>query len=81
MMSFKKKIKRWAEKKQVDAEKGREITLQMQAERLRRKQHRLENMNPSSVKTLLTGMQTGASPISVMKEEYSRRKYERKNRK
>ena len=77
MMSFKKKINRWVQRKQADVERGREITLQMQDERRRRREKRYDNMKPSTMKTLLWGLKTRASPMDVMKMEYERRRHNR----
>lgn len=80
MMSFKKKINRWVKRKQADIERGREITMQMKAERARKKNKRIDEMQPGAVKAIAEGLRSKSSPLDVMKQEYYRRKYEREKK-
>lgn len=79
-MSFKKKINRWVKRKQADIERGREITMQMKAERARKKNKRIDEMQPGAVKAIAEGLRSKSSPLDVMKQEYYRRKYEREKK-
>jgi len=74
------KLKDFIAKKQAQIEKGREVTQQMRAEKLRKKMNKLKDAKPGAVTTMRKGMIAKQSPIDVMKEEYSRRKYEREKK-
>jgi hypothetical protein len=80
MTGWKDKLNSFIEKKQKQVQRGREVTEQMKAERIRKKQNRLINAKPGAVTAIRTGLVTHASPLDVMKEEYNRRKYERDNK-
>lgn len=84
MMSFKKKMNRFIEKKREQIQRGREVTEQMKAEKMRRKMHRLKNMPDGAKKTLVTSVQS-KTPITgvwsqVMRPELERRRYEREKK-
>lgn len=81
MMSFKKRLRKFVKVKKEQVERGREVTLQMQAERQRKRLHKMQNMDEGAVKAIMTGLQSKETPLSVMKQEYHRRKYERERKK
>jgi hypothetical protein len=58
-------------------DRGKVVTEQMKAERLRKRHNNISNMKPGAKKAILEGLVMKKSPLDVMKEEYSRRKYER----
>jgi hypothetical protein len=80
MMSFKKRLKKFVKNKQEQIQRGREVTLQMEAERLRKRNERIDNMKEGAIKAVMDGLRTKSSPMDVMKQEYTRRKYERKKK-
>ena len=61
-------------------QRGRERTEQERAEKLRKKVTKIQNAKPGAVTAVRKGLLTKASPLDVMKEEYSRRKYEREKK-
>lgn len=71
------KLKDFIAKYQAQIQKGKEVTQQMKAEKLRKKMNRLTDAKPGAATTMRKGIMTHQSPIEVMKEEHSRRKYER----
>jgi len=75
-MSLKDKIKHLQELKQ----RGIERTEQMKAEKLRKKLRKAMDRKPGAVKAICDGLALKESPLAVMGKEYSRRKYERKER-
>jgi len=77
MMSFKKKLRKYVQKKQDQIQRGREISMQMKDEQLRKKEKQYQHMKPGAKKAILDGLKTKSSPLDVMKQEYERRKYER----
>lgn len=79
-MTIKDKLNNFILKKQMQVQRGREITEQMKAERIRKKQNRLINAKPGAITAIRSGLVTHANPLDVMREEYDRRKYERKNK-
>jgi len=79
-MTFKDKLNNFIAKKQVEIQRGKEITEQKRAENARKKIKRLQNAKPSAITTMRKGLVSKSSPIDVMKEEWHRRKYERKTR-
>jgi hypothetical protein len=58
-------------------DRGRVVTEQMKAERLRRRSDKLFNMKPGARKAIVEGLKLHKSPLQVMKDEYDRRKFER----
>jgi hypothetical protein len=48
--------------------------------RSRRKINKVANMKPGARKTIHEGLISNKTPLEVMREEYSRRKYEREKR-
>jgi hypothetical protein len=84
MMSYKKKVARFIEKKREQIQRGREVTMQMKAEKARRKMNRLSNMPEGARKSLVTSIHA-KTPVTgvwsqVMKPELERRRYEREKR-
>jgi len=80
MMSIKKKLRRYGQKKREQVQRGREVTEQKRAERLRKRQERQLNRKEGAVKVISDGVITRANPLDVMKQEYHRRKYEREKK-
>lgn len=80
MMSVKERLKRYIDAKREQIERGRQVTLQMKAERQRKKLRKFMDMKPGARKAITEGMMSKSSPLDVMKNEYKRRKYERKNK-
>lgn len=78
-MSLKTWLNEFILRKKADIERGRSLTLQMEAERQRVKQDKLKHMAPGARKTITQGLMTRSSPMDVMREEYNRRKYEREH--
>ena len=74
------KLKDFIAKQRATIQKGKEVTLQMKAEKLRKKMNKLQDAKPGTVTTMRKGIMTKQSPIDVMKEEYGRRKYEREQK-
>lgn len=64
-------------KMQKQIQKGKEITEQQRAEKLRQKRKRYSNMQPGARKAITEGILFNKSVKDVMKDEYNRRKYER----
>ena len=62
-------------------ERGRVVTEQMRADRKRKKMDNLIHMKPGARQAIVHGMMMKKNPMNVMKEEYSRRRYERKQKK
>lgn len=79
-MTFKVWFSNYLLKKQMQYKRGKEITEQMRAERLRKRQSNLVDAKPGAITAIKRGMFTKANPLDVMKEEYVRRKYERENK-
>ena len=61
-------------------DKGREITEQKRAEKLRAKKKKIENMKPGAISDITTGLALKQSPMTVMKNAYTRRKYDREQK-
>jgi len=80
MMSFKSKINRWIKRKQADIQRGREITEQMKAERARKRNKKISEMDDGALKAIMDGYRSKSNPMDVMKQEYYRRKYEREKK-
>jgi len=80
MMSAKKRLRRFISNKKEQIARGREITMQMEAERLRKRQMKLLDMDESAWKSVLLGLQNHDSPLDVMKQEYSRRRAKREKK-
>jgi len=79
-MGIKEKIKKKREELEQLKQRGLEKSLQLRDERKRKKQNKIKNMKPGARRTISEGIATKKNPWSVMKEEYSRRKYEREQK-
>ena len=77
-MTIRQQIQLWIERRKAEVEKGREITLQQQAERKRKKLRKAMERKPGAVKALQDGMIYHRHPLDVMKDEWDRRKELRK---
>ena len=63
---------------QDQMDRGREVSRQIQDDKLRKKQDKVMNSKPSAVNTVRKHLlMRTKNPIIVMKDELSRRKYER----
>jgi hypothetical protein len=60
--------------------KGKIITEQQRAEKLRKKKQQIKHMKPGSARAIKEGLLMHKSPMEVMKEEYDRRKYNREKK-
>ena len=79
-MSLLDKLNKKKKDMQEQITRGRIVTEQMRAERLRKKQDKLVNMKPGAKRTLLLGLKNRTGVWDLMKEEYNRRKYEREKK-
>ena len=78
-----KLLDRLKEKKRkmlAQMERGRVVTEQMKADRKRKKMDNLIHMKPGARQAITHGLMMKKNPMNVMKEEYSRRQYERKQK-
>lgn len=71
------KLKDFIKAKQAQIQKGKEVTQQMKAEKLRKKMNKLADAKPGAVTAIRQGLATRSSVKDVMKQELERRKYER----
>ena len=79
-MGLKDRLLKKKQDMQDQMQRGREVTEQMRAEKLRRKMDKYKGMKPGARKAIHDGMVMRKSPLDVMRDEYGRRKYERKQR-
>ena len=79
-MSLKDKLLKKKKDMQEQMQRGRIVTEQMRAEKLRKKQNKYKDMKPGARKAIHDGMVMRKSPLDVMRDEYSRRKYEREQK-
>jgi len=79
-MTFKDRLNNYILKKQMQVQRGKEISEQRKAEKLRKQKQKISDMKPGSITAIRKGLMTKANPLDVMKEEYARRKYEREHR-
>lgn len=75
------RLKEKKRKMQDQMERGRKVTEQMKAEKLRKKTNKRINMKPGARQAIVHGMTMKKSPMDVMREEYERRRYEREQKK
>ena len=80
-MSLLNKLKEKKDKMQKQMQRGREVTEQMRAEKLRKKINKRINMKPGARQAIVHGIALKKSPRDVMSEELNRRKYEREQKK
>lgn len=74
------KLKNKKQKVLDQMQRGREVTEQMKAARLRCKSDKLFNMKPGAHKAIVEGLKLRKTPMQVMKDEYDRRKLEREHK-
>lgn len=77
MTGIKDRLNNFILKKQMQIQRGKEITEQKRADNIRKKIGRIQDAKPSAITTMRRGLMTHAGPMDVMKEEWQRRKYER----
>ena len=77
-MKLKERIEAKKLKLLNDINHGREISKQKEDERKRKRVDRVANMKPGAGRAMAEGLVLRRKPWDVMKEEYGRRKYERK---
>jgi len=80
-MSLKDRLLKKKQEMLDQMQRGRERTEQMRAEKLRRKANRLSSMKPGARRAIIEGVAMKKKPLDVMREEYSRRRFERENKK
>lgn len=73
-------IKKWTKKWLKIKQEVSEMSEQQKAERFRKKQNKLKNMKDGTKKNFLIHFDRKSNPLVFMKDEYSRRKYERNNK-
>lgn len=61
-------------------QRGKVVTEQMKAEKLRRKSNKLSSMKPGARKAITEGLALKKKPLSVMRDEYERRKKAREEK-
>ena len=61
-------------------QRGRVVTEQMRAEKLRKKNNKRINMKPGPRQAIVHGIAMKKSPMDVMREELSRRRFEREQK-
>ena len=79
-MSLLDKLREKKKSMQDQMERGRKVTEQMKAERLRKKIDKKINMKPGARQAIVHGMSMRKSPMDVMREEYDRRRFEREQK-
>ena len=79
-INLKEKLRKKKKDLQAQYHRGIEVTEQMRAEKLRKKINKVVNLKPGARRAMHEGLMARKSPVDVMKEEYSRRKYERKQK-
>lgn len=80
IQNFKIWLSNFILKYRMQYHRGKEITEQMRAEKLRKKQNRIWDVKPSWKTDIRLGLATNSSPFDVMKKSMERRKYERENK-
>ena len=76
-MGWKDKLNGYIRSKREQMQRGVKVTQQMKAERQRKRTNKLIDAKPGAVTAIRKGLSTRSRPMDVMKDEYSRRKYER----
>jgi hypothetical protein len=79
-MSWKDKLNKTKQKMQEQIQRGREITEQQRAEKLRRKADKIINMKPGAKRAIVEGFAMKSKPWDVARNEYVRRKHEREKK-
>lgn len=77
IQDFKIWLINFIKKNRAQIQRGREVTEQMRADKLRKKNDWIANMKPGALRSIAVGMKTKASPIDVMKEYNEVLKYKR----
>jgi len=80
LKSLRKKLEEKKHRMQEQVQRGREKSLQMEDERRRKRANKLASLKPGARRAIHEGLLARKSPVDVMKEEYSRRKYERQQK-
>ncbi len=76
-MGLRERLLKKKQKLLAQMEKGRKVSEQMKAERIRKKVKRVSDMKPGAKRAIVEGLMMHKSPVEVMREEYERRKYKR----
>lgn len=76
-MGLRERLLKKKQKLLAQMEKGRKVSEQMKAERIRKKVKRVSDMKPGAKRAIVEGLMMRKSPVEVMREEYERRKYKR----
>jgi hypothetical protein len=79
-MGLKEKLKELKAKAEEMKQRGRIITEQQRAEKLRRKSNKISSMKPGAHRAIVEGIAMKQKPWEVAGYEYSRRKYEREKK-
>lgn len=79
-MSLKDRMDEIKKKMQEQIQRGRVKSEQQRAKKLRRKDNKLANMKPGAKRAMVEGLAMKSSPLDVARNEYIRRKYERKKK-
>jgi len=80
-MKIGERLKKKKQKMLDQMQRGREVTEQMKAEKKRKKIHKFKHMKPGAKRAITEGLILRKNPMSVMREEYDRRKYNRTSKK
>ena len=79
-MGLKEKLNELKAKAEEMKQRGRIITEQQRAEKLRRKSNKISSMKPGAHRAIVEGIAMKQKPWEVAGYEYSRRKYEREKK-
>lgn len=74
------KLREKKRKMLAQMERGRVVTEQMKADRKRKRMNNLIHMKPGAKQAITHGLMMKKNPLDVMKEEHSRRRYEREQK-
>ena len=74
------KLKKKQQEMRNQYRRGKNVTEQMKAEKLRKKLNKRMNMKPGARKAISDGLANRDSPMNVMRKEYQRRKELRKKK-
>ena len=79
-MKILERLKAKKKSMQERMQRGRVVTEQMRAERLRKRVDKRVDMKPGVRQAIVHGIALKKSPMDVMREEYSRRRFEREQK-
>ena len=79
-MGFKERLLRKKKELLDQYNRGKQVTEQMRAEKLRRHRQKVVDMRPGAAKAIVEGLELHKGPLDVMRDEYSRRKLLREER-